>query len=176
MIVDLAWTWKLDLRLCKKEWARQAWVQECWAFPRTACLITVFACWTIYAQIVYANNMVYDECLSFLWEYKAWVTEVSHTGAGFLHDWLPIKPWTPRPRWDSLVGNTSYVLSHLETFPFANFTLYALAVINCKHDYKNFWVLTVPVNCSSWRYSWGAQHRGYVDILYQLYWGSQPCL
>lgn len=81
MVVDPEWTWNLDLKVYKEEWVWQTLMLECWTFPRKACLITMFACWVVCAQIVYANNNVYDDHLFFLGECKTWVTEVNHTSA-----------------------------------------------------------------------------------------------
>ena len=41
MAVDPEWTWNLDLRVCKEEWAWQTLMLECWTFPRKAYLISV---------------------------------------------------------------------------------------------------------------------------------------
>ena len=76
-------------------------------------------CCDLAAAAVYANNRVYDEHVFFFGECKA--LGQPHK---CWHDWLSIKLWTSTPSWVSLVGTISYVLSHLETFPFANFKLY----------------------------------------------------
>lgn len=103
-----------------------------------------------------------------VWPLEGLEAKVSHIGGQpYLHDWSPIKPWTPGFQWVSLVGNIPWVVSHIIfrnikccphdstgrgqlkacagvswTLPHApfptDFNLYSFSEISCNHEYNSF--------------------------------------
>lgn len=110
-----------------------------------------------------------------------WVMKVNYVDAKCPYDQSPRTPWTPKPRWVSLVGNSLCVLlfiiakimhypsdftgrGHWKfvpglswTLPFADTTLYPVAELNCDCEYSIFTALwALLANRRTWRWSWWA--------------------